>query len=129
MQPSGTRLTESPPNCGNFAPDQGNLIWHDRLLYQEVVMSKPSAIIQVGKSQKFQYRGELIPNQLTITKAAPGPAASQFRVQSGGPGWTLYGAVPGANVQLMVNWPNGEGTVYCDAGSEIQVSGDGIFPV
>jgi hypothetical protein len=91
-------------------------------------MAKPSNIIQAGQSQKFQYRGEEVPNGITITKAAPGPA-SQFRLSGGERGWTLYGTVSGANQQLQVNWPSGEGIVYCDSGSEIEVTGDGLFPV
>jgi len=88
-----------------------------------------STIIKAGGQQAFQYRGELIPNEVTITKAQPGPEGGYFRVASGKEGWTLYGLIPAASVNVFVNWPSGVGTVFNDTTTEIEVSGDGLFPV
>ena len=88
-------------------------------------------IIKPNGQQAFQYVGELIPNEITVTKAAPGPSANYFKVQSGDPGWTLYYqfAQNQGNVNLLVNWPSSFGTISNDTVTEIEVSGDGLFPV
>ena len=99
--------------------------------------SPPSAavetgIIAPGEVRDFVYRGDMIPNQVSVENL-DGAHQANFVVQAlnhGIAGWKLFGIIdPGQTVQLLVEWPvEARFTNRSELQSSIRVYGDGIFP-
>ncbi|HEU4561151.1 MAG TPA: hypothetical protein VFS20_25085 [Longimicrobium sp.] len=89
-------------------------------------------IIAPGEIKDFVYRGDMIPNQVSVENLDQAHQAN-FVVQAvnhGVAGWKLFGIIePGQTVQLLVEWPTeARFTNRSELQSNIRVYGDGIFP-
>jgi hypothetical protein len=88
-------------------------------------------IVAPGEIKDFVYRGEMIPNQVSVENL-DGAHQANFVMQAlnhGIAGWKLFGIIdPGQTVQLLVEWPvEARFTNRSELQSSIRVHGDGIF--
>jgi len=90
-----------------------------------------SFVIPSGKTRRFKYLGDQIPNIVTFRKISGNPLIQgSYTIKSGNDSWEYYGYIGDEGVSnVSVHWPTTVATITNTSKiSDIIIEGDGIFP-
>lgn len=98
-------------------------------------MSDPTVpetrIVKPREAKVFVYKGESVPNPVSITNLG-GEREAKYIMQGldkfGQPEWSLHGTVAASETAyVLVHWPSTRGLFTNVGHTDFQIGGDGIF--